>query len=764
MSHRELAARPPIPPAGPGPGVPLRLAAVRGQLSLEIQKPVEIGPFTATSLIISLPGLRFPIDLSGGVARFRNRRGALEVLRLHLPFDRLIRHATPLVRNSLGTETCELSVMPGAHGLVLGIHHSRVALAFDLVFAPDEDRGRFIVMDARASGLLSHAHGAALRAAEAIAGRQGKRAGSVLEFEAGLQNLVREILIDAGARAPDTSGARFLPWAETEDGIDLEARRDVPPAVLPARAVRALEAARLSAPADEALAGGDLDNARHALLSALERAPRHPMLLLRLAEIDLLAGNRPESTLGMVIEAMAALDAGPVGARLLAAAGDRAGASAAMRRAAEREPYGRLAALLMLEAAELSDTYRERAVLLDEAVARAPGLEAVRWDRASARLAAGDIRGAAADLDHVEAAAKGSAARFEVCERAGRMMLEAREPAEAARMYQRALRYLPSSADASAGLARSFMESGDGARAVSLLTRAVALAGKTAPAPALELDLAAALADIAQDLPAAIAHARSVPYGVPETPRARTLEGRWRALLGDLVGASLAYAQAREAMEGLPTAAPIPVAWSLEAARFEAEVKQDWRAVQRHLSTALIRHPNDPAVRAMFRRAGTVLAGLEQEDEPQSAPHHQAAPEPQEPYHTPAPAAVVEHRPEPGRSPFFEPEPVLAPDDNEDEVDESRIARLSEQVQGDPSNTEAVRELCGLLSRARRQLDLFALVSARLEETSAPGDRPWLMAYRAQALHALIDSARAAGRNEEASLYEDALAIEPAPG
>lgn len=754
MSHRELAARPPIPPAGQGTGLPLRLAAVRGQLSLEVHKPVEIGPLSATSLIVSLPGLRFPIDLSGGVARFRNRRGALEVLRLHVSFDRLIRHIAPLVRNSIGTDSCELSVMPAAHGLVLGIHHSRVALAFDLVFAPDEDRVRFAITDARSSGLMTHAHGAALRAAEAIAGRHGKRDGSLLAFDEGLQHLVREILIDAGARAPDSSGTRFLPWTETEDGFELEARRDAPPAVLPARAVRALETARLSAPADEPLARGDLDSARHELLAALERAPRHPALLLRLAEIDLLVGNRPESMLGMVIETMAALDAGPIGARLLAAAGDRAGASAAMRRAAEREPYSRLAALLMLEAAELSDTYRERATLLDEAVARAPGLEPARWDRVRARLAAGDVRGAAADIDHVEAATKGSAARFEACERAGRMMLEAREPAEAARLYQRALRYLPSSAEASAGLARSFMEIGDGPRAVSLLTRAVALAGKSGAAPSLVLDLATGLADIVQDLPAAIAHARSVPFGVPETPRARTLEGRWRALLGDLVGASLSYAQAREAMDGLPAAAPIPVEWSLEAARFEAEIKQDWRAVQRHLATALVRYPNDPAVRAMFRKAGTLLAAVAQDEEPREESEIRDVAEQPE-------LSRPEHQPVAERRLIPELEPQVEP---EGEVDEGRVARLAELVQGDPANTEAVRELCGLLSRARRQLDLFALVSARLEETSNPDDRPWLLSYRELALRALIDAARAAGRDEEASLYEDALAIEPAPG
>src|SRR5262245_51838081 len=70
--------RPPPPaPLPPGDRPALRLAVARGTLGIELDAPFALGPLRVTNLAISLPGLRFPLDLSGGVARFRHRRGLL---------------------------------------------------------------------------------------------------------------------------------------------------------------------------------------------------------------------------------------------------------------------------------------------------------------------------------------------------------------------------------------------------------------------------------------------------------------------------------------------------------------------------------------------------------------------------------------------------------------------------------------------------------------------------------------------------------------
>jgi tetratricopeptide (TPR) repeat protein len=520
----------------------LQLAASQGQLSLQLQQPVTVGPLVLSQLVVSLPGLRFPVDLSGGVDRFRNRRGALEALTLQASLAALASHLAPRVRNVLGPEPCELVVLAAEHGLVFGLHEGPRALSFHAVFAPDDDTVRWVVTEARAVGLAVHSHGAALRAAEAMAGRHGSRTGSVVVFERGLQQLVREVLIDAGARAPETAAVRFSGWQETEGGWELEARRDAPVPALPAVVVRALETARIAERGDELLAAGELLEARAAYLSALEAAPRHPELSLRLAEADLLAQHGAENALALLIEAMPAVDGGNVAARLLAACGDRDGAMVATRRAADREPHGRHAALLLVEASEHASGLSERLSLLDEAAARSPGLLQARWARARARLEAGNVRGAAADLGDIEAGTRGSAKRYEACYAAGQLLLEGLAPAEAARFYQKALRYGPGSPEASVALARALLATGDGARAVALLSRAVGLARRTPAAPDVVLELARCLAGITQDLPTAIAHARSVPFGVPESIDARALEGRWRGALGDIAGASLCYA------------------------------------------------------------------------------------------------------------------------------------------------------------------------------------------------------------------------------
>ena len=55
--------------------VPLRLTATRGALGIELYEPIEVGPLELVELEATFPGLRFPVDLSGGVPLFRHRRG-----------------------------------------------------------------------------------------------------------------------------------------------------------------------------------------------------------------------------------------------------------------------------------------------------------------------------------------------------------------------------------------------------------------------------------------------------------------------------------------------------------------------------------------------------------------------------------------------------------------------------------------------------------------------------------------------------------------
>jgi thioredoxin-like negative regulator of GroEL len=78
--------------------------------------------------------------------------------------------------------------------------------------------------------------------------------------------------------------------------------------------------------------------------------------------------------------------------------------------------------------------------------------------------------------------------------------------AEAGELFERALRYVPDSAEAVAGLARSLKALGQGRRSLDLLARSAALASRKGQAAhGIQIELARGLAEVADDRPAAIA-------------------------------------------------------------------------------------------------------------------------------------------------------------------------------------------------------------------------------------------------------------------
>lgn len=134
---------------------------------------------------------------------------------------------------------------------------------------------------------------------------------------------------------------------------------------------------------------------------------------------------------------------------------------------------------------------------------------------------------------------------------------------------------------------------------------------------------------------------------------------------------------------------------------------------------------------------------------PVEAPHLPVAP--------PVPAAPPAARPvEPARvmAPMsFSPaaESVRAPFD--EGAAELRVEELSNKLRADPNNADISRELADILERLGRDLDLLALLSARVDE--APADeRPEWLAARQRTLLRLAATARAEGRISEAELYE----------
>jgi tetratricopeptide (TPR) repeat protein len=596
-------------PSGADLSVPLRLTVTRGALGLELYEPVELGPLEVRRLAVTLPKLKFPVDLSGGVRLFRHRRGRLEHLGLRLRLDVLARWLDARLREALGGLVRPVSVWRVPQGIGVGLVGTRGAVAFDVLWAPVETDARFVVARARGAELAGPALSTALHVVDTAVGQSMTRAGRLVSL-AGLGGaIVRDVMPAVGARAPTAHGVRCASLEGEGDTILLDLDASLPPAALADEVVRALELAGLTRAADDALAAGDLDTARTAYVTALERAPRHPEISRIVAEIDVHAGGRAEAALSMLSDALVASQGGAVGAVLLARVGDLRGACAALRVATEGEEYAPLASLLWCQESTFEPDAPGRLHALDLAVARCPGLASVRRRRIEARLAVGDVRGAVADAEDLEANAVGSAARHEVCRGVARQLLDLGYQRDAGRLFERALRYVPDDATATAGLGRALVEAGRTDRAVALLERAIALGeARNEPQADALVDLAKILAKMS-DLPQAIARVRQVAAPAPQLTEARALEAEWREKLGDLAGATLAYARLREAIElGAPGEDRQAADWLRAGARFEWEVRRDAAAAERHLAVALRLLPRERAVADAYREMAAIAA------------------------------------------------------------------------------------------------------------------------------------------------------------
>ncbi len=592
--------------------VPLRLTVTRGVLGMELYEPIEVGPLDVNELALTLPNLKFPVDLSGGVPRFRHRRGELEHAALALDFARLSAFASRRIGDTLGALVRPVSVFARPHGLGLGFVARERALAFDLLWAPEERHARFVVSNARGVGLSGAALGFVLRALDTILAGIGVRRGRVISiFDAGAQ-LGRMLLPAVGARAPASQRVRFGPFVTANESASVELDATFGPLEANASTMRALELAELVRGADDALASGESDEARAGYLAALDHAPRQPELVRLVAEIDVLTPEHAEAALGLVVESMRATNAGVVGAELLWRIGDFDGARQALTEVAEREPFAPLAALFWCRAAEREPSPVERRIALDRAVALSPGLELPRARRLASRLERGDSEGALSDAEHLEAMSRGARAKHEQNLGAARAFFAAGFVREARRCYERALRYAPDDARATAGLARSLLEVGLRERATTLLARAVSLSERTGQPDADALiDLSSVLASDLKDLPQAIARVRQVSASSPRHAEARRLEARWRADLGDIAGASLAYGRMREAIELALVPPPKAVEFLLEAADFERDSERDVLAAERHLGVALRVAPRDASVAQRYREVAAEALELQ---------------------------------------------------------------------------------------------------------------------------------------------------------
>jgi tetratricopeptide (TPR) repeat protein len=692
-------------PRAKAPSIELRLAIGRDGLGVELARATALDCLELTELGVTLPHVRFPVDVSGGVQRFRHRRGELERFTLELTVDSLARAMGPRMRGLLGERTPRVwaAVRPwGATAAVIDDELGR-ALAFEVAVDAFEGELRITPFAARGIGLQAPAIALAAHAIAGALGRIARREGVRFIIEQVPERITRVVLPEAGARAPDCHDVRFTAITCAADAWILHASKGVA-ASPPEEAVRTRETAELLREADDARVEGDLERARALDLYCLERSPRHPEICARIADIDRVAGGRSDGARAILSDASDTTSSLALMGLLALDAGDATSAAAALLHAADTEIVPALAALALERAAGVAPDPMRALEWLDLAVARAPSLARLHWTRSALRLSLGRARDAVADVEEIEALTRGAAAKHGVWRRAATMFATGGHPAEARALFERALRFMPDDPAALAGLGETMIAQGKVARGVALLARALEHAER-ARKPSAEtaphvLALARALADHLGDRSAAIARVRTIGNADREAIEARACEGRWRAALGDKAGASLAYAQMRDLCAATfePRAAMGPLL--LEAATFERKTRGDNAAAQAHLAVALRHFPRDAAVMQAFR-GGTPSAGATS--------------------------------------------------------DEAKADELLARYRAAPNDDTVVEELALVLTRLGRSHEVLALLASRFEDASA-SRRAELVPAQIEVLVRLEHDARARGHDHEAQLFRDAIA------
>src|SRR5689334_3699776 len=182
----------------------LRLALSKGHLAIELESSFELGPFVVEELSVLLPDVRFPVDLSGGVAKFRHRRGRLARMVLRADASTLARALAPLFPGLAGERRTlpEVVVAPTAWGAIIGVASAGAAVAFDVLAAPMGGDLRLLIDAARGVGLGAPAYLVAARALASALGANAELRGTAIILRDVARPIARHLLPAAGARAP----------------------------------------------------------------------------------------------------------------------------------------------------------------------------------------------------------------------------------------------------------------------------------------------------------------------------------------------------------------------------------------------------------------------------------------------------------------------------------------------------------------------------------------------------------------------------------
>ena len=240
----------------------LRLAIGRDGIGLELADPVDLACLRVVEMSTTLPGMRFPVDVSGGVTRFRHRRGDLQILRIEVAARALEKWMAPRLRGLVGTRVPDVWIEVGrarstvcvaaladAEERAEGDARTRDTpiVAFDIEALAEGEDIVLVVTNARGAGLPQPASAMAIACADALLGPIAERTGAVFTLRRPATAVARALLPAAGARVPSTETVRWAALSADAGTWLLHASRSADPAAPTEEALRAREIAMLLA-------------------------------------------------------------------------------------------------------------------------------------------------------------------------------------------------------------------------------------------------------------------------------------------------------------------------------------------------------------------------------------------------------------------------------------------------------------------------------------------------------------------------------------
>lgn len=269
------------------PGPELRLVDRRAYVGFP---ELELAPgVVITEFALQIPDVTFPLNVSGGAAKYQKKKLEFGVLELSVDAEVLQRQVRALAKKLAELDDVKLHFRPGHLEVQARLPGERTPVTFKLAFDGDGEKLAVYVYDVRLyafsttpASRLGALLAEAVRAQELLPDVERRGANGFSTRV--LPPLVEQAAVGRGYKMPALDQARLAEATVTSQGLKLRftAGGLPPPGTPDEELLLALEGARAFADAEELLAKGKLEQARAAYLKLGDATEAHPFAVERL--------------------------------------------------------------------------------------------------------------------------------------------------------------------------------------------------------------------------------------------------------------------------------------------------------------------------------------------------------------------------------------------------------------------------------------------------------------------------------------------------